>query len=280
MNWKELLNQGTFILKNHNIFDSEYDALQLILTFFDDSYSDYCLKFSETVSKDDADLYFKLIAKRCENFPLQYILGKWDFYNSTFLVGEGVLIPRPETEELVEFCVDYICKNGSVVVYDLCSGSGCIGLSIAKECPDVNCYLFELYPDAFEFSVKNKVNLKLNNADVINFDVLKVPDFSFPKADLIVSNPPYIKSSDISLLQKEVQMEPHTALDGGCDGLDFYRAFYNNWTELLNTDGVFAFECGEEQSNLICKIFEDRFSSSVIKDSFGADRFVILKKIR
>lgn len=279
MTWKELLNFGVSQLKNNNISDPEFDAMQLILTFFENSYSNYCMRLSEKVTAGDVDKYSELINNRVNKVPLQYILGKWDFYDSTFFVGEGVLIPRAETEELVEFCIDYIKTNNCKVIYDLCSGSGCIGLSIAKECPDTQCYLFELYQGALFYLNKNLDALGLKNVKIIRCDVLSDVCIDVDKADLIVSNPPYIESGEIPTLQTEVQQEPITALDGGIDGLDFYRAFYNNWTDKLNEHGLFAFECGELQSQDICKIFSDKFLSNVKYDMYGVDRFVILRKI-
>ena len=188
------------------------------------------------------------------------------------------MIPRPETEELVERCINIINENSFSVVYDLCTGSGCIGLSIAKECPQVKCYLFELYDKAFSYAKKNLDEMKLGNVQLIRQDILQKYEGEIPSADLIVSNPPYIETEEIITLQSEVLREPVTALDGGEDGLMFYRAIRDNWSEKLNGNGYFAFECGEKQTDDLIKLFSDSFDGASYKDMYGNDRMVILQK--
>lgn len=278
-NWRELLKTGTEMLSTAQIDDSGFDAYQLLLTFFDGNSTEYAFHSAEEVKNTQQEEYFSLLKRRISCEPLQYIIGKWDFYNSTFYVGEGVLIPRPETEELVERCIDIINKNRASVVYDLCTGSGCIGLSIAKECPEVCCYLFELYDNAFFYAEKNLCEMKLENVKLIKHDVLKKYEGEIPSADMIVSNPPYIESVEISTLQSEVLREPLTALDGGDDGLIFYRAIFENWTEKLKEGGYFAFECGEKQTDAIINLAPEGFNSVSYKDIYGNDRIVISEKL-
>ncbi len=279
MNWRQALKRGTEILTENNIDDAEFDAYQLILTFFDGDSAIYLLHSAENISAGQEAIYFESINRRISGEPLQYIIGKWDFYKSSFFVGEGVLIPRPETEELVDRCIDLIKMNNFTVVYDLCAGSGCIGLSIAAECPDVTCYLFELYDRAYNYAQKNLNEMKLPNVKLIKHDVLMKYVDQLPCADLIVSNPPYIESSEICELQNEVLREPITALDGGEDGLIFYRAIFENWNCRLNANGYFAFECGEKQTEDIINLAGNRYSSESYKDIYGNDRFVIAKKL-
>lgn len=278
MTWQALLKSGKQLLFENGIEDADFDAFQLLLTFFLNSETEYTLRMCEIAPDEKIEEYREMLNRRIRKEPLQYILGSWDFYKSNFIVGNGVLIPRPETEELVELSVNIIKNNACKTVYDLCSGSGCIGLSIAKECPDVDCFLFEFYDDALKYTNINLQQLGLKNVRVFKHNVLNSPDFNIDKADLIVSNPPYIESGEIASLQFEVQKEPHTALDGGTDGLDFYRAFFDNWTDRLNDGGIFAFECGEAQSQKISDIFSEKFSYFVKRDIYGIDRFVILKK--
>ena len=277
-NWRELLKKGTEILVSADIDDAEFDAYQLLLTFFDGNSTQYALNSGKTVNEKLAEEYLSLIERRVSGEPLQYIIGKWDFYNSSFFVGEGVLIPRPETEELVEKCVSIIKENLHSVVYDLCTGSGCIGLSIAKECPGVKCYLFELYDNAFSYAKKNLEEMNLGNVQLIKHDIMQKYEGDIPSADLIVSNPPYIETEEIRALQSEVLREPVTALDGGDDGLVFYRAIYKKWSEMLNNKGYFAFECGEKQTDDIIKLFSVGFNGAAYKDMYGNDRMVILQK--
>lgn len=277
-NWRELLKKGTEILVSADIDDAEFDAYQLLLMFFDGNSTQYALNSGKTVNEKLAEEYLSLIERRVSGEPLQYIIGKWDFYNSSFFVGEGVLIPRPETEELVEKCVSIIKENSYSVIYDLCTGSGCIGLSIAKECPGVKCYLFELYDNAFSYAKKNLEEMNLGNVQLIKHDIMQKYEGDIPAADLIVSNPPYIETEEIRALQSEVLCEPVTALDGGDDGLVFYRAIYKKWSEVLNNKGYFAFECGEKQTDAIIKLFSVGFNGVAYKDMYGNDRMVILQK--
>ena len=215
------------------------------------------------------------VSRRKNGEPLQYILGKWDFYDLTFSVGEGVLIPRPETEMLVDFALEKLKNTSEPVVYDLCSGSGCIGLTIAKHRPDARVYLLEKERNALRYLLKNKVDLGIENVTVVFDDLFTVDLSLFPEADLILSNPPYINSDEIATLQKEVLYEPSTALDGGDDGLMFYRCLADRWCDKMKSSGFMAFECGEEQSKPIIDIFHDKFvESNVIFDFNNIDRIV------
>lgn len=279
ISWRELFLRGKAYLKENDIEDYDFDALQLILTFFDGDYSLFCLKDFEYADINAEESYFSMLKRRAEKEPLQYIIGCWDFYKSTFFVGEGVLIPRPETEELVNYVIKLIKKNKFKVVYDLCTGSGCIGLSIAKECPETFCYLVDYFDDALKYAEKNLESMKLHNAKILKRDVLLSDFFDTENADIIVSNPPYIESDVISTLQTEVLKEPVTALDGGEDGLVFYRAIKNICNEKLNHGGMVAFECGEEQSGLICDMFEPEYECFENNDMYGVSRFVYGTKI-
>ena len=279
INWRELYNKGKAVLEATGIDDAGFDAYQLILSFFNGSATEYTLHMTDFVSDEMVTEYMQLIDRRRSGEPLQYILGKWDFYESSFFVGKGVLIPRPETEELVSFCIDIIKKNRFSVVYDLCTGSGCIGLSIAKACPDVTCYLFELYDEAFFYAEKNLSHSGLSNVILIKHNVLECYNEDIPNADIIVSNPPYIESSEIPCLQSEVLQEPVTALDGGNDGLDFYRVFFEEWSAKLNSFGYFAFECAENQTEKISQLAGEAYLSDQKKDIYGNFRFVISKKL-
>lgn len=225
--------------------------------------------------KNDVIKLNDAILRRKNGEPLQYILGKWDFYDLTFSVGEGVLIPRPETEMLVDFALEKLNNTENPVIYDLCSGSGCIGLTIAKHRPDAEVYLLEKERNALRYLLKNKVDLGLENVTIVFDDLFTVDLSLFPETDMILSNPPYINSDEISILQKEVLFEPSTALDGGDDGLMFYRCLADRWCQKVKKHGYMAFECGEEQSKSIIDIFHDKFvESNVIFDFNNIDRIV------
>ena len=179
----------------------------------------------------------RIIEQRKKNIPLQYILGEWDFYGQTFKVGEGVLIPRPETEELCTAVIERLKKMQAPTVFDLCAGSGCIGITLKKQVMQANVYLVEYFDEALGFLNENRMSLSVaRSVPAIKGDVLEgYEKFGFlPRPDVIVSNPPYIKKSELSSLQSEVRCEPSTALDGGEDGLDFYRAFAEKSLPFIN----------------------------------------------
>ncbi len=203
--------------------------------------------------------------------PLQYILGEWEFWGLPFKVGEGVLIPQPDTEILVERSLELIGSLASPRVLDLCSGSGCVAVSIAKERPDASVTAVELYDRAFGFLEEN---IALNGVKVSarRADVLQKPE-GFGEFDLIVSNPPYITADEMKTLPAEVLREPHEALLGGADGLTFYRAIAENWLPLLGNGGAFAVEIGCSQAKGVSDIFA-AFSPQTDRDYSGLDRVV------
>lgn len=244
----------------------------------DDTY--FLLNSDKEVSETESDKVLSMVSERVKGKPLQYILGEWDFYGRTFSVGEGVLIPRPETEELCEKIIELCLDKKGLTVLDLCSGSGCIGLTLKNElkCPEVYC--IEKSEKAAKYLFENAEKLLCDKSKVIIGDVLKIEDFQgFPAFDVIVSNPPYIKTEELGGLQKEVQSEPSMALDGGKDGYIFYRYICDKWTAMLKDGGLIAFECGEGQSEKIADMLRERnFSTHIYKDFCGTDRFVFGRK--
>ena len=234
-------------------------------------------------AKDQADpthekLFLKHIKARVSGEPLQYILGKWSFYGREFCVGKGVLIPRPETEELVERALEILKPFSQPVVYDLCAGSGAIGLTIAKERPDAKVFLFEKYDAAYAYLEQNKKTLQCQNATIIKADIFDFSWETIPKADLLLSNPPYIPSSELSGLQMEVQEEPATALDGGEDGLTFYRGILKRWLSAVKSGGNLVFECGNNQAAQIISLFKAKTTEqNIIYDFNKVDRIVEFK---
>ncbi len=233
--------------------------------------------FFNDIQVDDEQIKIveNVIKRRKNGEPLQYILGKWDFYDLTFLVGEGVLIPRPETESLVDFALEKIKDIKSPIIYDLCAGSGCIGLTVAHHRKDATVFLLEKEDDAFNYLKLNKEKYALKNAKIIQGDLFSVDFSNIPNADIILSNPPYIPANEIDGLQKEVHFEPVTALDGGFDGLDFYRCIAEKWVIKINKKGYIALECGENQSDDIINLFNGKYSQKqIIYDFNNIDRIV------
>ncbi len=258
----------------------EFDAQQLV---------SYCLGMNKTqlllnsgapVEEGKMIFFEDCVKKRCNHEPLQYIIGMWDFHRFSFKVGEGVLIPRPETELLVEFAAEKIQKNDFQVVYDLCCGSGCIGLTVAKLFPKVKVICIDLSDKAIEYTTINKELLGADNVTIVKADVLDSVGFlGLPRPDIILSNPPYIKTEEIKNLQPEIAFEPFMALDGGDDGLVFYRALSENWFTYINKGGYIAMEIGEEQGKDVLSLFINKAEKArIIKDASNLDRVVAVKR--
>lgn len=214
-----------------------------------------------------------IVAKRRAGTPLQYILGKWWFYKSEFLVGEGVLIPRQDTETLVEAALEFIKDIKNPKVCDLCSGSGCIAISIANDRKDAKVAAIEKYDGAYEFLLKNIDYNGVENVMPLKADATGEPT---GKYDLIVCNPPYIKDSEKKDLSAEVLNEPHTALFGGEDGLYFYRVISEKWKSALQENGILAFEVGINEAEDVAKILKTNGFKNigVKKDLIGIERVV------
>ena len=218
------------------------------------------------------------LEKRASGYPLQYIIGKWWFARSEFEVDENCLIPRPDTECVVEEAVKLLPQNASFV--DLCTGSGCIAVSIADLRPDTRGVAVDLYPKTLDIA---KRNARRNNvADRLDFvlgDVLSGEVLGEEKFSAIISNPPYIRRGEIDSLSREVSYEPRAALDGGEDGLVFYRAIVGKYQKNLDTGGRFILEIGYDQAEDIRAIAEENgFSCNVKKDLGGNYRVAVLEK--
>lgn len=267
MTLSEAFNYGVYFLSSNGVDEAEFKSLCLACHLVGIKNSEYPFhKNDDIIMKRFADLLWRV--KNGE--PLQYVIGKWDFYESEFFVGEGVLIPRPETEELTELVINKAKTLENPVVFDLCAGSGCIGISVAKAVPKVTVYCIEKSAEAMFYLLKNAEGVQ--NVKGIHGDVFSPPEL--PKADIIVSNPPYIKTADISGLQSEVLKEPEMALDGGADGLDFYRAICEKWKSYLLPNGSLFFEIGEDQGAEVSAILEKHGYNTIeiIKDMYGKDR--------
>ena len=273
MNLKEAYSYSVAFLNGNKVDEADFKALCIVCHIAGIKNSDYAFHINDDIIMSRlADALWRLKSGE----PLQYVIGKWDFYESEFYVGEGVLIPRPETEELVEKAVDIIKGFDKPVIVDLCSGSGCIGISLAKKFPNATVYCIEKSKEAFRYLIKNSEDSK--NVVAINSDISECfKDLDIKKADLIVSNPPYIRSSELETLQDEVKAEPVMALDGGADGLDFYRIINDKWYSLIKDNGYLLLEIGNEQGKDIKEVLSNFNKTEVIKDIYGNDRIVVAR---
>jgi len=213
--------------------------------------------------------FLKAIQKRAEGEPLQYLLGTQDFMGLTIKVGKGVLIPRPETELLVKAGAKAV--PDAKVVWDLCAGSGCVGLGLRTLQPGAKVFFVEKYAAALEILHENVGEDE--HCSIIQADLLKSKLTKLPDPDLILCNPPYIPQDDIPSLQREVLHEPKTALDGGIDGLKFYRALALLAKKRLKEGGVLCAELGIGQAEAVKKIFSG-FDTILYEDAQRIPRVI------
>lgn len=227
------------------------------------------LAIERKVKVSESKRIAQIVEKRLSGIPLWYIFGDTEFYGCTIKVDERALIPRPETEILADIVVK-TAEEGNKVL-DMCTGSGCIAVAIAKAREDLIVTASDISEDAISLA---KTNAKLNSV-VVDFIVSDMFSKVRGRFDIIVCNPPYVKSGEIPKLQREVrEHEPKIALDGGADGLDFYRRIAKEVKSYLVKGGMLIMECGEGQANDIIQLFPRRDFAMVQKDLSGVDRFV------
>lgn len=215
------------------------------------------------------------LARRINREPLQYIIGKWDFYKEEYFVSPACLIPRSDTEILVEYLVKNLPQGA--LFLDLCTGSGCIAVSTAKNRPDTRGFAADISDDALEIAKKNASHNGVSSVEFFHTDVTKQSELGM-QFDCIVSNPPYIKSAVVDTLEQELTHEPRIALDGGDDGMDFYRAIVKNYSAKLKKGGFFAFEMGYDQKEQIAELAKAyNFKFEELYDYGGNFRIAVLK---
>lgn len=280
MNRKQLYDICTAKLKASENEDYEFDTLCIFQDILHDKYPMF--RPNEEVSSDAEKTVLDLTERRSSGYPLQYLLGEWEFYGYTFKLNENVLIPRPDTETLIGNVKEICSRNGlkSPKIADLCSGSGCIAITLKKEFSTADVYAVELSDGALDII---KTNAALNNADVhiIKGDVLDPGTAAmFRDYDIIVSNPPYVTAKEMSELQREVRYEPEMALFGGEDGLDFYRTMTAVWKDSLAENGWLIYEYGDGQHSDVEKILiNNNFSNiTMTRDLAGIYRTVSAQK--
>lgn len=276
---EELLNSGTSVLKENKIDTARLDA-ELLLGYVIGKERIYLITHKEEhIDKEKTDKYYELIEKRRKKMPVKYILKECEFMGIDFYVEEGVLIPRGDTEILVDEVLKRINKDDEKEICDLCCGSGAIGIALASLRKNIKVDLIDYYPIPEKVTLINieKHDLK-DRTKFIRSDLLDEPINQNKKYDILVSNPPYIEDSEIDKLMDDVQKyEPHTALKGGEDGLDFYKKIIEKSNMVLKENGILAFEIGYNQGEAVKKFMEDNNYTDVkvVKDLAGLDRVVI-----
>ena len=210
-------------------------------------------------------------------YPLQYITGVQEFMDREYVVGEGVLVPREDTRCVIEFGMEYLEKKTTATIVDLCSGSGCIAITLGCSFPDTTVLALEKSQQAFNYLLANVEKHNANNVRTILCDVTSQATIDMiSNVDIIISNPPYLDVFEMENLQKEVMFEPSQALYGGRDGFDFYRTIIPKYKSKLVSGGMLAVEVGYTQAEAVEKIFKDSgyYRTAVKRDFNGIKRAV------
>lgn len=229
-----------------------FEAKQIIRFVTKYSNAQIMEKYMEELDPLKEQFLKSVVSGRVKRIPLQYLLGEWSFFGYDFFVGKGVLCPRPDTETLVEVALELV-GNAPAKVADLCAGSGCVGISVAKERPITLITAVEKYDAAYDFLTRNIEKNGAENVIAVKGDIETYE--TNEKFDLILSNPPYISRDEMATIDEETKNEPETALFGGEDGLDFYKIILNKWLSRLNEGGSLAVEVGAGMSESVKALF-------------------------
>jgi len=252
---------------------SDFESWQVFSFVTELSKYEYLIKADEKTNDNHIAEMQKIVNRREKGEPLYYIFGECEFYSLKFFVGEGVLIPRPETELLVDTVIDLCKRRENIRVLDLCSGSGAVAIAIEKNIENCGIIAVEKCEKAYSW-LSNNIEMHCSKVCPVCADVFTyIPE---TKYDIIVSNPPYIKSYEIESLQKEVQREPQMALDGGETGLLVYNEILSRYKNYLNENGIIALEIGYDQKVRVEEIFkQENFTDITIKKDYNGHHRVI-----
>lgn len=275
----QILKDGKEQLENNNISDSNIDAQLLLMEVLKCDRIKLIVDYKEYVTNDQEKMYMNFLKERSKGKPTQYILGYQEFMGFDFKVNENVLIPRQDTEMLIETILKEANEIEFKQIMDIGTGSGCIPVCLCKLVKEIKAVAVDISEEALKIASNNAI---LNNVEdkitFINSDLFeKVSKEYYNYFDAIISNPPYIPSKTVETLMTEVKdFEPHLALDGGNDGLEFYRKIVQNSSKFLKSGGYLFFEVGHDQSEEVMKMMTQRNFKDVkiIKDLAGINRVV------
>lgn len=279
MNIEDILRKEIYNLKENNIDNSTLKAKILLANILNVKKEYLLIHSEEEVKQEDKIKYEDCIKELIKGKPLQYITNKQEFMGLDFYVDENVLIPQPDTEILVEKTIEIADNTQKNKVLDMCTGSGCIAISLAKNIDNSQITAADISDNALIIANRNAINNNLENKiKFINSDMFSNINEKF---DIIVSNPPYIETKTINKLDIEVQNEPLLALDGGIDGLKFYNIIANNAFKYLNENGYLLLEIGYNQQKSVTQLLQNtgKYTNiETIKDLGGNYRVVIARK--
>ena len=280
MNIQSAVTEGTNILKNRSILSAKLDSEILMAKALDKKREYIILNNDEIIKEQNLEYFKKLVQERATRKPIAYLLNKKSFWNSEFYVNKNTLIPRPDTEIILEQILKFTKNKNYLNILDIGVGSGCILLSVLKERKNFYGTGIDISRNSLDICKMNAKKLLLERR--VKFFKSDVDKFAIGKYDLIVSNPPYIKTSDLKYLESDViKFEPKLALDGGLDGLSVIRKVIKKSSELLKKNGKFILEIGFDQKNKVIKLLNNKgfYINSTVKDLANNDRCIISTKI-
>jgi release factor glutamine methyltransferase len=280
MNIQLAIKEGISVLKNKSILSAQLDTEILMAKALGKSREYIILNHDKVLDIENLEYFKKLVHERSTRKPIAYLLNKKFFWKSEFYVNKNTLIPRPDTEIIIEQILKVTKNKNYLRILDIGIGSGCILLSILKERKNYYGIGIDISKDSLEIS---KINAKkLLVEERIKFYKSDVDKFAQGKYDLIVSNPPYIKKNNLKYLERDVlEFEPKLALDGGLDGLSVIRKVIKKSSELLKKNGKFILEIGFDQKSKVIKLLKNKgfYINSTIKDFAKNDRCIVSTKI-
>ena len=275
MDIQSALKKGQSILIDNNIISAKLDSEILMSQAIRKNKKFIILNLHKEIKKRDLDYFDNLIQERAKSKPIAQIIKKKDFWKYEFIVNNNVLIPRPDTEILIEQALKLVKNKNRLQILDIGIGSGCILMSILKEKKNFIGTGIDISNKSLQISKVNGQKLRLNN----RFRLFKsnIDNFNTGKYDLIISNPPYIKKNNLKCLEKDIGFEPKQALDGGLDGLSEIRKVINKSSELIKRSGHFIIEIGFDQKNKVKKILRDKgfYIKKTVKDLSNHDRCIV-----
>ena len=275
MDIQSALKKGQSILIDNNIISAKLDSEILMSQAIRKNKKFIILNLHKEIKKRDLDYFDNLIQERAKSKPIAQIIKKKDFWKYEFIVNNNVLIPRPDTEILIEQTLKLVKNKNRLQILDIGIGSGCILMSILKEKKNFIGTGIDISNKSLQISKVNGQKLRINNR--LRLFKSNIDNFNTGKYDLIVSNPPYIKKSNLKCLEKDIGFEPKQALDGGLDGLSEIRKVINKSSELIKRSGHFIIEIGFDQKNKVKKILRDKgfYIKKTVKDLSNHDRCIV-----
>ena len=280
MNIQSALTEGLNILKNKSILSAKLYSEILMAKALGKKREYIILNNNKIIKEQNLEYFKKLVQERATRKPIAYLLNKKSFWNSEFNVNKNTLIPRPDTEIILEQVLKFTKNKNYLNILDIGVGSGCILLSVLKERKNFYGTGIDISRNSLDICKMNAKKLLLDRR--VKFFKSDVDKFAIGKYDLIVSNPPYIKTSDLKYLESDVlKFEPKLALDGGLDGLSVIRKVIKKSSELLKKNGKFILEIGFDQKNKVIKLLNNKglYINSTVKDLANNDRCIISTKI-